>query len=287
MGEEPLAHAGGPPSRSVLTLRLISAGILIPVALAVVALGGIVFAVFVGLSALVMAWEWRRMCTGRRSSPGDAALAIGLAATTALAAYGEPGAALTAGAGGALLSAVLVPRRSGRRAVLDGFWLAFGGLYLAVAVVATLWLRGATGGYAGFLWLLLLVWSTDAGAYAFGRLIGGPAFVPRFSPSKTWAGVAGGIVAAVAAGLAAAEILGLWPLALGIDRAGPFWPYAVLFAIAVQTGDILESAAKRHFGVKDSSALIPGHGGLLDRMDGFLLAVSVAALCALLHAGTA
>ncbi|MFP3944880.1 MAG: phosphatidate cytidylyltransferase [Alphaproteobacteria bacterium] len=268
--------------RSPLTLRLISAAVLIPVALAVTALGGGVFALFVALAAAVMAREWVRICAGRPAAAGEAGLIAGVLAAAALAAFWHPLAALLAGAGGAAISAhgAAEPARDGRA---RGFWLAFGGLYLSAAVTATLWLRAEPGGYAAFMWLLLLVWSTDTGAYAFGRLIGGPAFVPRFSPSKTWAGVGGGILAAVAAGLLAAEI-GLHPEALGPGRGEPLWPYAVLFALAAQTGDILESAAKRHFGVKDSGTLIPGHGGVLDRMDGYLLAVCVAALCALLHA---
>lgn len=271
---------GAPAARSSLTRRLLSAAVLIPIALAVVAAGGMVFALFTGLAAAVMAWEWMRMCAGGRFEPGDAILGAGLLATAALAALGEPLLALLAGTAGAALAAV---RAIWRRRRAEGFWLALGGLYLAAAVTSTLWIRGQPGGYAGFMWLLLLVWSTDTGAYAFGRLIGGPAFVPRFSPNKTWAGVGGGVIAAVAAGLLAAQI-GFRPEALGIDRSVPLWPYAVLFALAVQAGDILESAAKRHFDVKDSSSLIPGHGGLLDRLDGFLLTVSVAALCTLLHA---
>lgn len=268
--------------RSPLLLRLASAAILIPVALAVVALGDGIFAAFVGLAVLVMAREWVRICTGRPAGGLDAVLAAGLVAATALAALGFPAAALAAGATGAVLAAFLAAADTGLSRG-RAFWLGFGALYLAVAATATLWLRAQPAGYAGFMWLLLLVWSTDTGAYAFGRLIGGPAFVPRFSPNKTWAGVAGGVVAAVAAG-ALAALIGLSPRALGPDAGAPLWPYAVLFALAAQAGDILESAAKRHFGVKDSGALIPGHGGALDRLDGFLLAVCVAALCALLHA---
>lgn len=279
--KERALEEGGPHSRNALLLRLVSAAILIPVALAVVALGGRVFAAFAGLVVLLMAWEWVRLSTGGPLRAGDAGLGAGLAAAAVLAACGEAAGALLAGAAGAIVSGLLAARRA-RRGRADGFWLALGGTYITAALTASVWLRGQPGGYDGFMWLLLLVWSTDTGAYACGRLIGGPAFAPRFSPNKTWAGVAGGVVAAVGAGWLAAEV-GFRPAVLGVT--GPLWIWAVLFAAAVHSGDILESAAKRHFGIKDSSGLIPGHGGVLDRLDGFLLAVSVAALIALLHAG--
>jgi phosphatidate cytidylyltransferase len=285
-GEERLLQSRSGRPRSPLTLRLLSAAILIPLALIVVALGGVLFTLFVVLAAALMGREWANICTGGRVDKigykAGYGLAALLAAVAALAVLWHPLAGLIMGVVGAATCAGYA-WRTGIGA--GAFWLGLGGLYLAAAVVATLWLRFAEpGGYAAFMWLLLLVWSTDTGAYALGRLIGGPAFAPRFSPNKTWAGVAGGIAAAVGAGMLAAEI-GLKPEALGIGGGEPLWPYAVLFAVAAQSGDILESAAKRHFGVKDSGRLIPGHGGVLDRLDGFLLAVSVAALCALLHAG--
>jgi phosphatidate cytidylyltransferase len=123
--------------------------------------------------------------------------------------------------------------------------------------------------------LLLVVWASDIGAYVTGRAIGGPRLAPAISPGKTWSGAVGGLVAAALVGAAASAIL----------RNGPvFWRpmlFAVLIGIISQAGDLFESQLKRHFGVKDSGSMIPGHGGLLDRLDALLTAVPAAALLAL------
>jgi phosphatidate cytidylyltransferase len=121
------------------------------------------------------------------------------------------------------------------------------------------------------LWLLAVVSATDIGAYAVGRGVGGPRLAPLWSPRKTWSGFAGGVLCAALAGGATALALGVWPaLPLVLVSAG--------LAIVAQLGDLAESVAKRRFGVKDSSGLIPGHGGLLDRLDGFLAVIPVVAL---------
>lgn len=273
--QSPDANSEGTSGRIVR--RLVSAAVLIAVAVAVVTLGGGVFAVFVAAAAAVMAWEWERMASGGRFHAPGWVLAAGLIACAGVSAFGYHGAGLVVGLAGALGAGAL-GFSAGRRDP----WFLGGAVYLACAVAATLWLRGTPDGARAFFWLLFVVWCTDTGAYAAGRLIGGPVFAPRFSPNKTWAGVVGGLAAAAIVGVIASRI-GFRPLALGIDHTVPVLPYTLVFALAVQAGDILESAAKRHFGAKDSSGLIPGHGGLLDRLDGYLLAVSIAALCALLH----
>jgi phosphatidate cytidylyltransferase len=130
-------------------------------------------------------------------------------------------------------------------------------------------------GRANVLFLLLLVWASDIGAYLVGRLVGGAKLAPVISPGKTWSGAAGGIAAAVLVGFAADAALP--------THAGPGWIVAItiLFCIIGQAGDLTESGAKRHFGVKDSGSLIPGHGGLLDRLDALLAVAPFAALLAL------
>ena len=147
--------------------------------------------------------------------------------------------------------------------------LIAGLIYIVLAMLALGWLRAnPAAGLATILFLLAVVWSSDVGAYAAGRLIGGPRLAPSISPGKTWSGAAGGLVAAVIVGAVAAR---LWH--------GPFGPAMVAagaLGIASQLGDLLESAAKRQFGVKDSSHLIPGHGGLLDRLDGLIAAALLA-----------
>jgi phosphatidate cytidylyltransferase len=125
------------------------------------------------------------------------------------------------------------------------------------------------------LFLILLIWASDIGAYLVGRLIGGPLLAPRISPGKTWSGAAGGIVSALAVGWGAACLL---PAGSGPVRVAAV---AVVLCVIGQLGDLAESRAKRHFGVKDSGMLLPGHGGLLDRMDALIAAAPFAALLAL------
>ena len=146
--------------------------------------------------------------------------------------------------------------------------------YIAPASVALIWLRGGEAGRADVLFVLLIVWASDIGAYLAGRLFGGPRLAPRISPGKTWSGAIGGLVAAALVGVVAA-------LLVPDARVLPAALLAACLGIASQTGDLLESALKRRFGVKDSGRLIPGHGGLLDRLDGMLLAAPLAALMAL------
>ena len=151
-----------------------------------------------------------------------------------------------------------------------------GTAWILLAGAALLWVRGDPSvGRVNLLFLLSLVWASDIGAYLVGRLIGGPKLAPRISPGKTWSGAVGGVVASVLVGLAAVAWLP--------TQAGPGWIAAitVLFCVIGQLGDLAESWAKRHFGVKDSGTLIPGHGGLLDRLDALLAVAPFAALLAL------
>ena len=156
-------------------------------------------------------------------------------------------------------------------------WLLAGGtLWIVLAATALLWVRAdPVTGRANLLFLLLLVWASDINAYVVGRLVGGPRLAPRISPGKTWSGAAGGIAAAFAIGCGAA-----WGLAPGgrLIRAATV---ALVFCVIGQLGDLAESWAKRRFGVKDSGTLIPGHGGLLDRLDALIAVAPFAALLAL------
>ncbi len=159
-------------------------------------------------------------------------------------------------------------------------WPAIGVAYIALAGGALIYLRsGGETGRDALFWLLSVVWASDIGAFAAGRLIGGPRLAPRISPNKTWAGVAGGLLAAAAAGGTAIFVLG----------GGPAWLATALGAgigAVAQAGDLAESALKRRFGVKDAGGWIPGHGGLLDRVDGLMIAAVVAALIAAAAGGS-
>ena len=153
--------------------------------------------------------------------------------------------------------------------------LTLGVVYAAAGLVA-LWLVRLDFGTRGLFFVLVVVWCSDIGAYVAGRLLGGPRLAPSVSPGKTWSGAAGGLVAATAGGIVIAGS-GHWA-ALG----------AAVLGIASQLGDLGESALKRYYGVKDSGQMIPGHGGMLDRLDGLLAAGLVAGLAAVsLGAGLA
>ena len=166
--------------------------------------------------------------------------------------------------------ALLSPERRG--------WTAAGFFYAAAAEIASVLVRlDQAEGFAALILILLVVWVTDIGGYFAGRGIGGPKLWPRVSPKKTWAGAIGGFAASlvVAAGFAA----------LGLGKTGPLVLLGAVLSIVSQLGDLFESAVKRRFGVKDSSHIIPGHGGLLDRLDGFVAAVVLAAIFGILRGG--
>ena len=157
-------------------------------------------------------------------------------------------------------------------------WVALGVVYALAALAASIVVRlDLAWGFAALMFVLLIVWVTDIGGYFAGRGIGGPKLWPRVSPKKTWAGAIGGLVLslAVAAGFAY----------YGVGRLVPLLVLATVLTVVSQLGDLFESAVKRNFGVKDSSHIIPGHGGLLDRLDGYVFAVVAAALIGFVRSG--
>lgn len=262
----------GRASANPLLLRIASAAILGPLALAAVWAGGPWLLVLVLLAALVMGWEWSRLAArGGFGLVGALVVSTGLAATALLGA----GAGLGAACLGAVLGAAMVFAGALATGKAEPLWAAAGTLWLSLGAVAFLTLATPPiGGRATLFWLLAVVWVNDTAAYAFGRGIGGPKLAPRLSPNKTWAGFAGGVASAGVLGWAAARLAG------AADPASVA-AASLLLAVAGQLGDLAESAAKRHFGVKDSSRLIPGHGGLLDRVDGLLAAAIAAAALSL------
>jgi len=258
-----------------LRKRALSAALLIPAAVLCIWLGAEAWAALVAAAVALLAWEWVRLCGfSTRHLPGMAVPLATLAAGT-LAVEGAWGWAfglLFAGFA-ALAAGVRPPPAKGRR-TQPGFWLAFGLLYIGVAGIALIYLRGdAAAGRVNVLFLFLVVWASDIGAYLAGRRFGGPKLAPAVSPNKTWSGALGGLVASAGVGMLAAA--SMEPGSLPVGRV--LLVSLILGAIS-QAGDLFESWLKRRFQVKDSSALIPGHGGLLDRLDGVLSAAPVAAL---------
>jgi len=220
--------------------------------------GGEWFAAFWLLAATAILWEWLSLVGGGGRFAIFALGAAALALATALATRGAPHLALGLVILAALGAAVLSPAK--RR-----LWRACGIVYAGAAVIPIAALRNSFFfGLESVLWLFAVVWATDSMAFAGGRLLGGPKLWPRVSPSKTWSGFVVGIVSGALAGLA------VMPQA----PAGPAFVVCLGLAAAAiaQAGDLAESAIKRQFGVKDSSQFIPGHGGVMDRLDGFLAA---------------
>ena len=257
---------------AALALRFASALVLVPLALAAVWFGPPYLTLLVAAAGLGMAWEWGRLAGAERFGPREAAIIVAVIGAIAVAAGGffllGCGLALIAAAAGALA-------RPGER-----WWTAAGTLWIAAGCLAFLWLaRAQEGGHTALIWLLAVVWTSDICAFLAGRTLGGPKLAPRWSPNKTWAGVAGGLLGAAAIGVVIA--------AIGPARAGFAVPVSIGLGLATQAGDLIESLAKRHFSVKDTSGLIPGHGGVLDRLDGLLAAAIAAALLTAIVGGGA
>ena len=158
-------------------------------------------------------------------------------------------------------------------------WMIAGLVYAGVLLLAPIVLRRDPAlGFVAIMFLFAIVWVTDIAAYFVGRALGGPKLWPAVSPKKTWSGAVAGTLGGVAVGLLVVKLAGLVvaPMLVMV---------ALVLSIIAQAGDLLESAIKRHFGAKDASQLIPGHGGLMDRLDGFLTAVAAAVMVGLLRGG--
>lgn len=256
---------------SPLLLRIASALVLAPLALGAVWAGGRWVLALVLLGVAAMSWEWAGLAVRGRFGVTAALIPMtGLAATAALGLGAGPGIACLIAALGALL--VLAAAAASGKA--EPLWAAAGTCWITLGAIAFLALALLPEkGHMTVYWLLAVVWANDIAAYAVGRSIGGPKLAPRLSPNKTWAGFAGGVAACGLVGTLAG-------LASGASLA-PLIGMSLLLGVAAQLGDLAESWAKRHFGVKDASRLIPGHGGLLDRVDGLLAASTVAGLMTL------
>jgi phosphatidate cytidylyltransferase len=250
---------------SDLPARIGAAIVLMGAALGVARLGGYWFAGFWLIAAVMINWEWQSLIGGPRRAlrvlSGGAGLVVAAPLAINDAFYGAVAAVLAGGlaatlSGGAKPALRMMP--------------AAGVLYAGAMLVSVCLLRASWPyGLYAIIWLFAVVWGADVMAYFGGRLVGGPKLWPRVSPGKTWSGFCIGIACGAGAGLiaapAAGSIVALFSLGLAT-------------AAVAQAGDLFESALKRRFGVKDSSHLIPGHGGLMDRLDGFTAAALFAAI---------
>jgi phosphatidate cytidylyltransferase len=244
---------------------------MVPLALAAVWFGSPYLPALVALAGAGMGWEWARL--SRLRSPSAVVLIVlgPFVAACAMALAQDLAAWLLA----FLFAAGVAAAEKDLRLRL---WGAVATLWIALPCAAILWLDRGAGGRERIIYLFVVVWASDIGAYAFGRLIGGPKLAPALSPKKTWSGAIGGLACAMLAG-------GFGAAALASESPVVLLAISAFVAIAAQFGDLAESFAKRRFNVKDSGGLIPGHGGLLDRLDSLLAAAL--ALAVALAAATA
>lgn len=264
-----------PPAMSNLQQRAISAVVLAVLVLGLTWLGGLPFRVLSAAIAALVFYEWCAMARDSANRLGQMTAAVLLALVlVALVVQLPVVVVLAALAGAAILSGLL--DREGEKAG----WTAPGLLYAGLSGISLALLRGADhAGLVAVLFLFSVVWATDILAYFVGRAVGGPKLAPSISPGKTWSGAIGGTVGGTLAGLTVAVWTGqAQPLVLALA--------AVLLSVVSQVGDLFESWVKRRHGVKDSSHLIPGHGGVMDRVDG-LVAAAVALYVIGLLAGSA
>lgn len=259
---EQAAASGAAKPRREIVARVLSAAVLIPAVIADAWAGGLWFAFLLAALGVIVSVEWTDMVhEGSRRQ-----LVLHVIAVLAAVFLTGPDFAII-GCAVVVAAWIVSIVASGRKT----FWHQVGVGYLAIPFACFALLReDAERGFDAVLWLFVLVWLADTFAYIFGRTIGGPKLAPRISPNKTWAGLGGAVFGAALAALGLAWLGGLWQGAMALLLV------AVVLAVIEQAGDFFESAAKRHFGVKDSGRIIPGHGGVLDRIDG-LMAVAVAA----------
>lgn len=275
VGPDPGDDAGpGTKSAHTLRLRVLSALVLAPIGLAAAWFGPPLLFIVVVIAAGLMAWEWGRLC--RTGTPILTGIIVIVVASVIAAAFGVTRIGLVIAVLGSIGTAV-ASRRSGE-AVLVGC----GVLWIAVPSIALIWLALDPDPRVGrntVLWILAVVWATDIGAYAAGRTFGGPRLAPRLSPNKTWSGLIGAVLCAAAVG-------GIVALFVNSTIVVTILLLSGILAVVAQLGDLAESMVKRHCGVKDSSSLIPGHGGLLDRFDGMLAVIPAVALLSLFGGGS-
>lgn len=260
---------GATSRKPEIVLRVASALVLAALALAATIFSPWTFLILVMAGGVILAWEWGRLMRGNGFDGTALISAVSVSAVAVLVSVGRSDLALFL-----LAAAAAAIGLGGRDSNIRGWSLA-GLAYAALPAFALVWLRTDQAlGAVAMLYLFAVAWTTDTASYVAGRLIGGPKLAPLISPRKTWSGFIVGALTPALVGLAFA-------LALKASSASKLALVSVALALACQLGDLVESWVKRRFGTKDMSQLIPGHGGLLDRIDGLLFAAILAGLIAL------
>lgn len=260
-----------------IVIRAGSAAVLAPLAIAGLWMGGWYFMTLMGAAAALLAWEWAKMTEPGASKWMAVAVAAGIMIPGLTAYTNGISLALVLLVFGAMIAFLIA--HLVRRSPIDA---AYGVFYIGWPLVLMVWLRVSDEGGRWIILLFAVTWAADICAYLFGSLLKGPKLWPRFSPNKTWSGFVGGLLGGTAAAVLIVTVAAAGPILdedLSFTHVG--LPLAALIglagALATMAGDLWESALKRRYGVKDSGDLIPGHGGLLDRVDGLMFAVVVVA----------
>ena len=260
---------GASSGKPEIVLRVASAIVLAALALAATIFSPWTFLILVMAGGVILAWEWGRFTRGNGFDGTALISAVSVTAVAVLVSVGRPDLALF------LFAAAAAAIGLGGRDPTARGWSLAGLAYAALPALALVWLRTDQAfGAIAMLYLFAVAWTTDTASYVAGRLIGGPKLAPLISPRKTWSGFIVGSLTPALVGVAFA-------LALKASSAWKLALVSVALALACQLGDLVESWVKRRFGAKDMSQLIPGHGGLLDRIDGLLFAAMLAGLIAL------
>lgn len=256
----------------MLWTRVVTGVILAPLFLLLVYLGAPYFNLLVGAIAAVMAWEFTRM-DGEEGAKRRFLIATACVAAVVAMSFGIAVVAWVVVLV-ATIAVIVADQVAGRKGLNLVQWAV---PYVAAPAVALIFVLSKAG-WESMFWLLTVVWMTDIGAYACGRIIGGPKIAPAISPNKTWSGTVGGLIIGTAAGLGLLYSVGV-PPTIG------FIGLSLILSLLTVAGDLLESALKRRFHVKDSGGLIPGHGGVMDRFDGLWAAAPAAAILCVVYDG--
>lgn len=260
------------PVEKELAARLFSGFSLAFVSVVMIYAGVLPFASLIFVLALIMIWEWSRMVFNKAFHPN---LFIQMLGYTAIIAFVGTGLYLFA-----VFTILLTTLASYSIGYLDtrdfrtSLWSASGICYVALPTLSLIWFRqDPVYGIYAVLFIMLIVWITDTMAYLVGKNVGGPKLWPSISPNKTWSGLFGGLFSSVIFGYGVA-------LVLNVDDVFSLVLISLILSLVAQAGDLLESAMKRNFGQKDMSTLIPGHGGVIDRVDGLVVTACAAGLIA-------
>jgi phosphatidate cytidylyltransferase len=251
-----------------LKSRVISALILAPFVVWAVYFGSPVYDLLIIAAVIIMGWEWRRICAAQNFDAAGIILTIFVVGATGLAWAGHIGPAAIAVIAGAIIVFAMIFRAERTAAV----WTIAGVFAIGFCGISLILIRQTGDDWSFAIWFLVAIWATDIFAFFVGRAVGGPKLAPKISPGKTWSGLFGGIAGAVVWSV-------LWALWTGAGQAGTLGLFGAVIAVFAQLGDLGVSRVKRRYGVKDTGTLIPGHGGLLDRVDGIVGAAPVALLC--------